>query len=497
MNQFILMNTQRGKTALTKQTIRTITEQDPYFIPFFVLDNNTALAVQFQQAVSDLGKTLALHSLGNTTTDAIKEYIELYVNHHYFKNIYDLNLPFDVLQHIVSFITPINNTLNQSNNITGNRRFPTPCIMGLCNKYQIPRLAYLMHYAASFGFKPLLIVDEADRTYPHCRNKLYPLAEQTIFVSATIGRLNRYEECVAASIVSAPLSEQYCGIITNETAQTQIYDIDGYKELSALQCLRDKRDYFFGRVVGQDGVVRHRKVLIHGSFILRMTELTRTLASEGWSVICVIGPGTYAAKDGRILGGVKNRKISVSQSIAALCAKYRLCEDRPLAVIGNRKMDRGITYHSWDGGIIFTDCLLGHINATDSAVQKAGRLAGNVARRPEFIGVATWWSNAKTLERIIKQNTTVMMVEPEQPLSTIFNKNIKIYGPFKHKHLLQAHRHLIKQQGKSFIKFGAPYLREAYNSTIDMCLILLDTYTLFAAKINNTYFICSRELISH
>lgn len=442
LSEFVLMHTQRGKTAFTKQLL----SRYPDYMPFFVLDNNTSLAVQMQDALADMGECLALHSLGNTDERSIKAHISVH-----------------------------------------NR----PIVMALNNKHQIPKLQRLMKHAQSIGLRTILVVDEADKTYPHCRDALYSCADRWIFVSATLGQLHQYPECAAAVIRNAPDTlGQYRGIMS-ENSRAIEYALGSSKEQSALACTREKHDYFFSRVVGE----RHRKVLIHGSSIARMVELTKTLAAEGWGVVCVVGPGTFAAKDGHILGGLKTKKIAVAQSIAALCDKYQLCNDRPLAVIGNRKMDRGITYHSWDDGIIFTDCLLGNVAGVNTAVQRAGRLAGNVALRPEFCGALTWWANAATLARIIKQCATIAMAQADSPICTTFNQGAFIVlGPFKHQRQLNSHSFIIKtpHTHKLTIKKGAPWCKDAYNTSFNNAIALLNTYTCFAAKIQQLYYILHR-----
>ena len=440
LSEFVLMHTQRGKTAFTKQLL----SRYPDYMPFFVLDNNTSLAVQMQDALRDMGECLALHSLGNTDERSIKAHIS-----HCGK---------------------------------------PPVVMALNNKHQIPKLQRLMKHAQSLGLRTILVVDEADKTYPHCRDALYSCADRWIFVSATLGQLHKYPECAAAVIRNAPDAlGQYRGIMS-ENSRAIEYALGSSKEQSALACTHEKRDYFFSRVVGE----RHRKVLIHGSTIARMVELAKTLAAEGWGVVCVVGPVTFAAKDGHILGGIKTKKIAVAQSIAALCDKYQLCSDRPLAVIGNRKMDRGITYHSWDDGIIFTDCLLGNVAGVNTAVQRAGRLAGNVAHRPEFCGALTWWANAATLARIIKQCATIAMAQADSPICTTFNQGAFIVlGPFKHQRQLNSHSFIIKtpHNRKLTIKKGAPWCKDAYNTSFNNAIVLLNTYHCFAAKIQTLYYI--------
>lgn len=451
--EFVLMNTQRGKTQFSKQLILKHLQSDNYYVVFFVLDNNTALAIQTQEAISnglEQHKTFALHSLSN-------------------------NIEPDIIQHI--------NLMQHGNDYA-------PFIFALNNIHQIPRLKRIMQHAKTLGFKTLLVVDEADKTYPLCRDTLYQHTDRWIFVSATLGKLIHFPECAAAPIkrpTHTTITSPYRGFITQD-ARVMEFNTVSFKEDDALRCIRDRRNYFFEQVRCHDGNMRHRKVLIHGSTIMRMIQLTKELAAEGWGVVCVIGPGTFAAKNGQILAGVKNRKITVAQSIAALCIQYQLHTDRPLAVIGNRKMDRGITYHNWDDGFIFTDCILGNVNNTDTAVQKAGRLAGNIAHRPEFPSIITWWANAQTIQNI------TMQIQHSNAIDTnIFNMHFKgkfhIHGPFDSYQILNKHKFLTQKNNKLYIHTGAKLLHN-YNISIHTFILHAIKYnTPLAAQILNKFYI--------
>jgi hypothetical protein len=84
---------------------------------------------------------------------------------------------------------------------------------------------------------------------------------------------------------------------------------------------------------------------------------------------------------------------------------------RPLFIIGNRKVDRGLGFH-WapkDGtdGLIWTDEILGRIKDKDSASQKAGRLAGKVAQCPQYPMELTWWTDRETADNIVRHNKIV------------------------------------------------------------------------------------------
>ena len=455
LSEFVLMNTQRGKTAFTKQLVlKYINDQNHTYIPFFVLDNNTSLALQTQDAMKDVATCFALHSLANNTEQQIIEYI--------------------------------------TNSIDNDK----PFVFALNNQHQIPRLARIMTTAKRLGFEPILVVDEADKTYPLCRHALYDCTDRWIFVSATLGHLHDFPEC-AAAVIAQPIQDNiaYRGVITQD-ARLMTYTVTNNKEEDALQFINQRRDYFFERVVCTDGQLRHRKVLIHGSYILRMVQLTKDLAAQGWGVVCVIGPGTFAAKDGRIVAGVKNKKITVAQSIAALCAQFNLGDDRPLAVIGNRKMDRGITFHNWNDGIIFTDCILGNVNNTDSAVQKAGRLAGNIALRPQYTGILTWWANNTTIEHIVNQHILIHNANNSINIAQLLYKGkFHIIGPFKHYSTLKKHKHITHKQHKICITYGATIHSHTINISLKHAFTLLKNYQCFAAKINNYYYILKKPTV--
>ena len=102
---------------------------------------------------------------------------------------------------------------------------------------------------------------------------------------------------------------------------------------------------------------------------------------------------------------------------------YKVCNlaTAPLFIVGRRKVDRGLGFHyaprshlgipsihkelnfemgplQLDGseGLIWTDEFLGHVVIKETAVQKAGRLAGIVAQCPQYPLHLTWWTDEET-----------------------------------------------------------------------------------------------------
>jgi hypothetical protein len=58
-------------------------------------------------------------------------------------------------------------------------------------------------------------------------------------------------------------------------------------------------------------------------------------------------------------------------------------------------------------GLIFTDIILGHIENPQSAVQKAGRLAGIIAQCPQYPGAINFWTDDQTACTVINHNRMV------------------------------------------------------------------------------------------
>jgi hypothetical protein len=58
-------------------------------------------------------------------------------------------------------------------------------------------------------------------------------------------------------------------------------------------------------------------------------------------------------------------------------------------------------------GLIWTDIILGRIEDTNTAVQKAGRLAGIIGQCPQYYGKCTYWTDERTQRDILRHNNIV------------------------------------------------------------------------------------------
>jgi hypothetical protein len=103
--------------------------------------------------------------------------------------------------------------------------------------------------------------------------------------------------------------------------------------------------------------------------------------------------------------------------------------DKPIMIIGRRKVDRGLGFHYCprtndeiridgpDGilitkdreGLIWTDQILGRIDDKNIASQKAGRLAGIIGNSPQYPGITYYWTDEHT-EMLIRRHNTIVDV---------------------------------------------------------------------------------------
>jgi hypothetical protein len=97
--------------------------------------------------------------------------------------------------------------------------------------------------------------------------------------------------------------------------------------------------------------------------------------------------------------------------------------NKPLFIIGRRKVDRGLGFHFTprDGseGLVWTDMILGRVDDKSTAVQKAGRLAGVVVHCPQYSGSLTWWTDEKTASMICRHNDVVDVANSKKGCSLL------------------------------------------------------------------------------
>lgn len=431
---FVLFNTQKGKLRIAVVEMNQWSlRRDIKVVSFLIVDNDKALADQSADGVMRiLGceniKLFVLSSNSKTTMEEIKTYIDAYA--------------FD-------------------------DEYVMPVIVLLPNQKQNEKLISLLAHIrrkvlmSNSKLRYGIIVDEADKTYPMIREKTFPaigsersslldfiINEEALhrvgFVTATDGDLlEDYQECRNAYMYPIPIDETATehyrafhsrdSIIKIETPIWQIKSNNAYAE----HILNSNID-MFKTPINQNGESVYRKIIINSNQKgIDMTSLAQFAVMRGiyaitfnQSGICVYRPGASVEK-------FKIKGMRLNELLFCIYKTMGL-DDKPIVIIGRRKVDRGLGYHYaprknqstqrfdrqiivWKGnvnfpggevisddgdGLIWTDMILGRIEDTSTASQKAGRLAGIIGQCPLYIGL-TFWTDAQTSRRIRMHNEKV------------------------------------------------------------------------------------------
>ena len=85
--------------------------------------------------------------------------------------------------------------------------------------------------------------------------------------------------------------------------------------------------------------------------------------------------------------------------------------DGPIALIGFKKIDRGLGYHyappNGGNGLIWDNEIMGHIDGLANRVQRVSRTHGVIAQCPEYAGVLHYWIDERTELTVRNQNNII------------------------------------------------------------------------------------------
>jgi len=291
-----------------------------------------------------------------------------------------------------------------------------------------------------------LTIDEYDQVYPLIRPKLLPYVEcdpalhKLGFISATDGdTLDDYPECANAYFESHGEDSPDYRAFHNEESIIKIVTRGPKKHNAfALKVIEENPAHFSEPVSLPNGELSYRKIIVNGdarresmeAFAKKITEP----GPDGVGANYCITINMYGVK--LFVNGLpkRSKRIKGCRLSSVLYWMYRTeqLDNKPLYVIGNRKVDRGLGFHfaprknehgefsdvvvefdsggvisSAGDGLIFTDEILGHVHRQESAAQKAGRCAGIIAQSPNYCGNVHYWTDAKTATLVRNHNAKV------------------------------------------------------------------------------------------
>ena len=406
---FVLQNTQSGKLSITAREVKKWSENTDYkVITFFITSND------------------------RTLTDQSADGIAKHLDHNVF--VLSSNARVDIS-------TIKKNILSYAADPLG--EYKMPVIAALANRQQNARVLELIDYIhqlaeadeESRGMSSLrygIIFDEADTTYPVLREQIEVMDDikrktkasrqasyrslftgkrflhRLGFVTATEGCLmgDEFPECAQAQLYHAEKDEfaieHYRAIHTRDAVVHEVEQPKGMKNnVYAMKVIKENRGHFFSKTNGQ-----YRKIIVHSnSLTIDMDLFAEECVEMGMNALVFNMNGVSIFTPDDQLDDVKTKKKRFNKVLFDVVEDL---EDRPLVIIGRRKVDRGLSFHyaPRDGsrGLIWTDIILGRIEDVSSAVQKAGRMAGVIAHCPQYAGECHYWTTADTRDRCVRKN---------------------------------------------------------------------------------------------
>lgn len=421
---FVLMNTQKGKMRITANIIKKWSQNTKRIVTFMIVDNDITLAEQSVSAIertfgTQPVKLFSLSSNSASNFEMIKMYIDAYA---------------------------------------GNLEYPMPVIVLLCNTKQCEKKLRLQdHIDKKCRNGSLLrfaeVWDEADKTYPALRDKStmidgIPISCNTFtchrtdalhelgFVTATEGELlEDYPECANACLHIPdidPEDEQHYRAFHHADSFIHENTFSGHTHNSyAMHILTTHSPHFMTPITLSIGERYFRKVIINSSGkTSEMNTFAKWCFTNGMYSIVFNGYGGLSLKVYKNCTPevYKTKGKRLNELLYYLYKKLNLT-DKPLIIIGRRKVDRGVGFHYCPrtndeitvefekklgplviknkDGLVFTDEILGKIKDKDDAVQKAGRCAGIIGDSPQYPGNIHYWTDKSTAQLIKHHNKMV------------------------------------------------------------------------------------------
>lgn len=404
---FVLFNTQKGKSRITIQKIISWTKDTRRIVPIVMLESNIGLG---DQTVQGIVKQMGLEGV-----------------------------PVELFQLVSTCAIPVLSILTYIDSWVGypEENRPMPLIVALSNDKQLAKvLEILNHISKRHTRHPTLaygmIWDEADKTYPAMRNKEMTVDGKDLcirnfmldvnalggcgWITATEGNLlDEFPECANAYAMLTELNaedEIHYRAFHHPEAIVKTVKMGKKNNESFLAVFHKNPSHFMKQHSG------YRKTIVNCS--IKTTEHT-ILAKQLNDARChamtfnQTGLTIYPLDSSKVRLKTKGRSFN-----ELLFYAYKKCNlhTAPLFILGRRKVDRGLSFHyaprSYRGiesktmefelgplvtdgieGLIWTDMFLGHVEIKESAVQKAGRLAGIIAHCPQYCSV-TWWTDEET-----------------------------------------------------------------------------------------------------
>lgn len=325
-----------------------------------------------------------------------------------------------------------------------------PIIISLANKKQATKCASILEYiltkrhdlGVNCGY--VLYFDEADQIYELLRpillkyivdptnNRPNPANHGTFWVSATMDTdtAMNFDEVLKAyqyAVYIDPSVElNYRNIdVQPDAVIPDVYLHQGRKETNndfATRVIMEHLPSFTQKVTGKNGVSYYRRTIILAD---RENDKQRALAyklslTNGFASIIYNQTGfpIYWRNSDNSVSTITIKRKDFPKALRTKCINEKIkwiydsnpqLQNSPLFIIGNKMIDRGLSFHyaprGEDGTAwLLTDIIMGHYTKLEfrRAAQAVARLWGVIAHRPEYCGTITHWLDARTRELVLR-----------------------------------------------------------------------------------------------
>lgn len=409
---FVLYNTQKGKMRIAALQVKSWALKGKPVV-FLAVDNDRGLADQTRDGliseIEDVAEVFVLSSNSKHTFEMIKTYIDAYASDQ-------------------------------------DSEYKMPTIVFLPTPQQITKVLKLANHIQkkvsekNSMLRTGIIFDEADKVYPPMRDRFLPIIngsalEHLGFVTATDGDLmdEDYPECANAQMFQPGEGDPNYRAFHHEDAiiKTVPHKSKDGNDSYAEKILNDplNRDHIYEKITLRSGETAFRKFIVNGPVKTEhMRDFANKRVADGCNAITVnmYGIKVYTPGNDVETHSFKGKKFN--KALFDIYNKLNL-GSAPLFIIGRRKVDRGVGFHyaprpSDDNpvpppGLIWTDMILGRIPDKDTAVQKAGRLAGIIAGSQQYSGNICYWTDESTAAAIRKHNKTVDVANKQPGCSAL------------------------------------------------------------------------------
>lgn len=395
---FLLRNTQTGKSGIVASEFKDwAAEGRKKVVAFLIVDNDKSLADQTNSGLlNDIGDVCEVFKLASNSKVTMTE----------------------IQWHIDAYASPENDG-----------DYKMPVVVALSTPAQMKKVLALMKHiknkvvTRTSRLRYGIVFDEADKIYPRLRDQFKDLIidsdialHRLGFATATDGDLlenEDYIECANAYMYPVPPSDvNYRAIHTEDAVIEHVASQKGEShDAYAEKVIATHSEHFKQPIVLKDGSVGYRKIIVNGGVKTEsMVTFAKRRNEDGTNAITLNQHGVTLYRPGLPPVKSSTKGARLNQLLFKLYKEFGL-HDKPLYIIGRRKVDRGLGFHfaPRDGseGLIWTDMIVGRIADKNTAVQKSGRLAGVIAQCPQCPVKLTWWTDEQTANLIVRHNNIV------------------------------------------------------------------------------------------